>query len=249
MRSAASVYASAFAGSGMSVDEALEEIICDSLGDMNVFAETGAESAFGEVLQNARVAAEESRVESKTGPPVEGKASREKDYTTRGLDWALREGAISRKNKADLIRAIDNEIFRGYAIPKTKDGNYIVESGNVMMITDGNRHDPSLEMVIVLDDEYETFMATAKEVIYNEARYGDVQAAARIIERVYWPGYASFYDAGAYRTDGKDERNRKRSLRQRIEDAAAAGEDVSEALANLGVESDDSSADKASRES
>ena len=246
---AAQTYASAFAGADMTVEEAIEEIICDSLGDMNVFSDTAVETAFGEVLESAKAAAGESRVESKTGPPAEGKASRETDYTTNGLDWALKEGAISKKNKADLIRAIDNEIFRGYAIPKTKDGNYIVESSNVMMITNGDRHDPSLEMVIVLDDEYETFMATAKEVIYNEARYGDVHAAARVIEGIYWPGYARFYDAEAYRADGKYERNRKRSLRQRLEDEAAAGEDVSEALAALGVESDGGSVGKASRES
>lgn len=134
-----------------------------------------------------------------------------------------RDSEKVRVKNGKASREVDNEIFRGYAIPKTKDGNYIVESGNVMMVTNGDRHDPSLEMVIVLDDEYETFMATAKEVIYNEARYGDVHAAARVIEGVYWPGYARFYDAEAYRANAKYERNRKRSLRQRLEDAAATG--------------------------
>lgn len=66
---AAQTYASAFAGADMTVEEAIEEIICDSLGDMNVFSDTAVETAFGEVLESAKAAAGESRVESKTGPP------------------------------------------------------------------------------------------------------------------------------------------------------------------------------------
>lgn len=77
---AAQTYASAFAGADMTVEEAIEEIICDSLGDMNVFSDTAVETAFGEVLESAKAAAGESRVESKTGPPgirVVSKHSRE----------------------------------------------------------------------------------------------------------------------------------------------------------------------------
>ena len=155
------------------------------------------------------------------------KDSESGDYTTRKIDWAIDNEVISAKNKADLIRAIDNEIYRGYAIPKDKNGNYIVESGNVMMFTDGNRHNPSLDMVIVLDDEYETPMATAKEVIYYEAQRGDVRAAEQIIEGIYGSGYASIYNAETYRTDEGYDRRRKRSVRQILEDEAGEGRSYS----------------------
>lgn len=106
------------------------------------------------------------------------------ERTNRGRD----SGKVRVKN-GKASREVDNEIFRGYAIPKTKDGNYIVESGNVMMVTNGDRHDPSLEMVIVLDDEYETFMATAKEVIHNEGFLVPIRALALQEEPLRSPFY------------------------------------------------------------
>ena len=140
------------------------------------------------------------------------------ERTNRGRDS---EKVRVKNGKAS--REVNNEIFRGYAIPKTKDGSYIVESGNVMMVANGDRHDPSLEMVIVLDDKYETTMARAKEAVYYAAKRGDVQGAEQLIENLYGSGYASFYDGDLYRENEKYERNRKRRLRQRLEDAAATG--------------------------
>lgn len=106
------------------------------------------------------------------------------ERTNRGRDS---EKVRVKNGKAS--REVDNEIFRGYAIPKIKDGNYIIESGNVMMVTNGDRHDPSLEMVIVLDDEYETFMATAKEVIHNEGFLVPIRALALQEEPLRSPFY------------------------------------------------------------
>lgn len=157
------------------------------------------------------------------GKKYSAKGSEIDGYTTRGIDWALDNEVISAKNKADLIRAIDNEIHRGYSIPKDKDGNYIVESGNVMMFTNGDRHNPSLEMVIVLDDQLETLMADAKEEIYNGAKSGDVRGAAETIANVYWDGYASIHLPETYRADENYGRGRKRSVRQILEDEAGTG--------------------------
>ncbi len=97
----AQTYASAFAGADMTVEEAIEEIICDSLGDMNVFSDTAAETAFGEVLESAKAAAGESRVESKTGPPVEGKESREAKQITD-------EGLLGYNEKAALAKSLNH---------------------------------------------------------------------------------------------------------------------------------------------
>ena len=73
----ARLYSDAYAGTGMSAEEIWEECICDSLGDMNIFA--GAE-AIGEFIDLAlpeiKAAASETKAPTQTRGSPEGKASR-----------------------------------------------------------------------------------------------------------------------------------------------------------------------------
>ncbi len=73
----AAMYAAAYAGTGMTASEVWEEVICDSLGDMNIFAGTPRESTAWELLKETKTASAETQTESTRGPPAEGKASRE----------------------------------------------------------------------------------------------------------------------------------------------------------------------------
>ena len=78
---AAKHYEEAYRGSGLTADEIWEEMICDSLADMNIFSKTtSAESA--EVMSTAIPAIQQAVSETKTdggqetrGSP-EGEASR-----------------------------------------------------------------------------------------------------------------------------------------------------------------------------
>lgn len=71
-------YASAYEGSGLTAEEIWEEVICDSLGDMNIFSGTVNEKVSHEFIGETKKAASETKTESVRGPPVnEGKASRE----------------------------------------------------------------------------------------------------------------------------------------------------------------------------
>lgn len=71
-------YAIAYKGSGMSAEEIWVEIICDSLGDMNVFATKQVGKATGEFL-SALKSTTEADMKPARAPPAttEGKASRE----------------------------------------------------------------------------------------------------------------------------------------------------------------------------
>ena len=82
-------YADAYAGSDMTVGEIWEEIICDSLGDMNVFASKGV---LGEInndfLWRLKGEVNSSKKDARGPPSAEGKASRES--RAKGSDYLIR---------------------------------------------------------------------------------------------------------------------------------------------------------------
>ena len=97
---AAKHYEEAYSGTGLTADEIWEEIICDSLGDMNIFSKTtNAESA--ELMSTAIPAIQQAVSETKgeaTNPDaqVEGKASRSSDFEAT-LDGKKENGYNSRE--------------------------------------------------------------------------------------------------------------------------------------------------------
>ena len=68
----AEMYIAAYRDSDMTADEAWEEMICDSLGDMNIFAGALSETAerYGGFLKDVKAQTEETRAEAR-GPPVD----------------------------------------------------------------------------------------------------------------------------------------------------------------------------------
>ena len=97
-------YAVAYIGSGLSADEIWEECICDSLGDMNVFADKYFDSAIlmEEMLPEIHKAINETKSPTQTRGSPEGKASREvkrrpkvpprNDFATDAMQWAYSVG-------------------------------------------------------------------------------------------------------------------------------------------------------------
>ena len=81
----AEAYADAYRGTNLDADAIFEELICDSLGDMNIYAERNAATAamLNPILPEIKKAASESKSPTKTRGSPEGKASREtKDLYT-----------------------------------------------------------------------------------------------------------------------------------------------------------------------
>lgn len=253
---AAQTYASAFAGADMTVEEAIEEIICDSLGDMNVFSDTAVETAFGEVLESAKAAAGESRVESKTGPPVEGKASKEHWRTD-----------LNKQQFQELMKAVrrDAKVSR----------NNITENANWLFTNVGDT--PVLSIYSTLDQNEPTVLYEVKgeqaeferdflqdhleENKYAKSNIGKPSAADTVLDRGWMQQDSGAVDGSRIAGRRSDSGNAGvlRQQPQRHTSAALESvlrnlfqvqetESVNENLAALGVESDDSSVGKASRD-
>jgi hypothetical protein len=81
---AAKHYEEAYSGTGLTADKIWEEMICDSLGDMNIFSKSKSRAEAAEVMSTAIPAIQQAVSETKTdatNPDAlsEGKASRELD--------------------------------------------------------------------------------------------------------------------------------------------------------------------------
>ena len=63
------MYEEAYRGSNMTPEQIWEEVICDSLGDMNIFAGMSQESAAHELLTATKAKTRESNVARNKGPP------------------------------------------------------------------------------------------------------------------------------------------------------------------------------------
>jgi len=70
MNELSGLYTTAYAGSGLNADEIWEEVVCDSLGDMNIFRELRNGRMVETVLHEVRAQAE-TGVQSARGPPTE----------------------------------------------------------------------------------------------------------------------------------------------------------------------------------
>ncbi len=111
----AAMYTAAYAGTGMTASEVWEEIICDSLGDMNIFAGTAREARAAQLLSAAKAASADARTESTRGSPSD-KYSRETPAkkTVRLFSGKVNEGEyISLSNYEK--RNIGSEIKTGRA--------------------------------------------------------------------------------------------------------------------------------------
>ena len=94
-------YSKAYEGSGLDADEIWEEIICDSLGDMNIFASVEALGEINEEFLSQLKGEIYRSAKDARGPPrsAEGKASRENakrrpkvppmnEFATNAMQWA-----------------------------------------------------------------------------------------------------------------------------------------------------------------
>lgn len=93
------MYADAYEGSGLTADAIWEEVICDSLGDMNIFSETKSEGDAWALLSATKEASADAKAEEGRGPPSDdGKMSRDfppynvshSDSNEQATRWAHR---------------------------------------------------------------------------------------------------------------------------------------------------------------
>ena len=145
-------------------------------------------------------------------------------FDTTGTHWALQEGLIDKKDLAIFYYGIANLSKRGYSYHRTYNGEYIIESGNKMIFTNGDFNRPNISRVITFNDTHENNMADYKEWIYNAVDQRDpsrLRETLRIIENIEGVGYAveqsNRIDGTYERKNGRGEGSNRRADSQRAE--------------------------------
>ncbi|MCD8007582.1 MAG: hypothetical protein LUF68_01340 [Clostridiales bacterium] len=106
------LYAQLYSGTGLSAAEIWEEVICDSLGDMNAFSETSVSAFVEELLGDTRQAAQTQETaqatESTTGPP-EGKTSISYDRENRPF-VTVEEDILAGVPREDWVKTVKDNL-------------------------------------------------------------------------------------------------------------------------------------------
>ncbi|MBR2481443.1 MAG: hypothetical protein IKB58_01130, partial [Oscillospiraceae bacterium] len=115
----AQLYMDAYAGTDMTADEIWEELICDSLGNMNIFSETLGEEIAQEHLMETRRAVEAVQRESvgSRAPQTNGKTSREywrSDLTKAQMQKLVQWAKYDMQTSENRVTDAANWTFRSF---------------------------------------------------------------------------------------------------------------------------------------
>jgi hypothetical protein len=187
----ADLYNEAYAGTGMTAEEIWEECICDSLGEMNIFA---SDEFAGEILRKTlpeiSKAAKTSKSSEKTRGLPDGKASRRlkvpptDEYATNAMIWAY----------SDKTELGEQKLFH-------RNGKWVLLEKS---------DDGFVEMGSYTDKQRERFIEeiiTRNEELHNRRRNGEIRAdidGYRNVKDEYSRYFAD--DMGQSRGDGQSSR-------------------------------------------
>ena len=194
-------YADAYEGTNLTDKEIWEECICDSLGDMNIFAGDKTISEFMSPAMTEVKAATESTTKSPTqtrGAP-EGKASRvvKQDYFSYQT-LGIRVVSHIRQELQKLYADVEDGIANGIA----------VEYGNKVYITDSSKENGILRFGIHKDIVYEIDDAQSRKDLIkeiNDEQISEEQISDGLLEKF-----------GHKRSDNGSS-NRQRSLGEELQ--------------------------------
>ena len=115
-------YADAYSGTGMTAQEIWEEVVCDSLGDMNIFADSEISDAAAFLLAHIKVESETVAQESTRAPPSKTASNFDNrevsgnDRTgTHGNGSAVQEGRQDRAGE-QAVQGASGTVSRGDAL-------------------------------------------------------------------------------------------------------------------------------------
>ena len=183
----ARIYSDAYSGSGMSAEAIWEECICDSLGDMNIFADNEVISnTVGPMLSLIKAEVNESKSPTQTRGSPEGKASRE-TYTKdeyQSYGWARANEVLTSSESEDLRSKFAAAVSKQANYPKTKSGEYMIAIGekvdNKIAYMKGTIDTPAITRVLEIDLDNETDLDVERRNIYAAERAGIQRQAGEI---------------------------------------------------------------------
>lgn len=134
---------------------------------------------------------------------------KDNDYSTDGVHWGVEAGIMTNADARVVWEAVVNIKKKGYkGYQRTINGDYFVESNNLLMVVDADYHNPLVKTIYQFNDDHETNMAKAKELLKNEkGNPTGNRNALRTINALYGDGYVEQYDSAVSRTHaGQDGR-------------------------------------------
>ncbi|MBO5510270.1 MAG: strawberry notch family protein [Clostridia bacterium] len=141
------------------------------------------------------------------------------EYSTYGVHWGIAIGVMTTKNARNVWDAIAEINKLGYnSYRTTVDGDYYIESDNLLMIVDADFQKPLIKTIFRFNDEYETNIWVAKErIIDAKGNESAIKEACEIIEAVFGEGYVERFDYPVGRShEGKNGRG-EGGIRRRID--------------------------------
>lgn len=201
----AEFYTEAYEGSGMSAEDIWEECICDSLGDMNIFAGNEVIGTFFDtMLPEIKKAASDTKSPTQTRGSPEGKASREtgqyseEDYKNYG--WVRHNNVINagywRNFTENFAQAVNN--LQKY--PKSKSGEFMIsvydvysesEVDDVIVFAKGTIESPNITKIIKFNLSDESEIDPKRRNLYETERRGIQQKAGEIFDINYKADFVS----------------------------------------------------------
>ena len=110
------------------------------------------------------------------------------EYDNEKRSWAY--DILNGKEMKQFFSRLADMKKLGYTEIETAKGTYLIDIGNKIIETDADWDDPSVEMIIVLNDTSESNMLAAKEIIKYDARTtGRYDLSRQTIVRLYGKGY------------------------------------------------------------
>ena len=187
------------------IDAIWEEVICDSLADMNVFSgsKMWAEAAehMGMTIPAVQKAVSEGKANQTRGSPeAEDKASKEiSEYTEKeykDYGWARANEILS---ESETLRSLfADAVSRKYIYPQTPQGEYMIAVGddakNKVVYMNGTITEPIITRVLQIYEFNETDLSEIRRFVYEIERAGFEQQTADVFERYNASDFGN-YDA------------------------------------------------------
>ncbi len=221
------------------IEAIFEEFVCDVLAGMNDYA-VRFENVANEYWSGADA-----------GIDIYSPAEYTESIDAGGEDYSFSKGRIYEKwiynvlndeNLVVLESSLHNISYvQSKYFPKSSDGEFIIESSNVLIYTNGDFENPRVSKIIIINSEYETEIDDIRRQIYEvEKGKSTFEMATRIIENSYGYGCTSVITGENYRaneeigreiqgengrevTRTRSKASRKREYNQRFREASRKG--------------------------
>ena len=195
VKTIADAYVVAYSETEMEEDDIWEEIICDSLGDMNIFDSFKDMEKVGELNSAFLYNLKEETLKSKKdvrGPPKnsKGKASRTNlSYTQQqynNFGWVRANNVLNAGYWKNFTENFAQAVVGNYTYPKTKNGEFMIDvydayddSGitNVVVFASGTIENPKVTQIIKINSTDPTEIEYERRDIIEAGRRGIQQTA------------------------------------------------------------------------